>query len=331
MRTRLVAAVLALTLTGTGCAALPFRDSGDTYTLTAVFEQTVGLYETSDVLVMGVPVGSTRSIEVDGTTVVVEMSIDGDVPLPADLHATIGQVQLIGERNIVLYPPWDAEMAAAGIDKAADGDRIGLDRTVTPVEPDEGLQAFNDLASSLDADVVGGFLDDSARVLDGGGESLGRAIDQTARLTTTLTEVDEQLLDGADAIRTLAGSLADRDAQLGRLVDRFADASSVIAAERDGIAELLDAMVAMTEIGDGLLAAYGDTIPADIATAAALVSVFDANSSSIEQLLRGFPRISDGLARSEQDERGGLFLRTQLTPTVLAILDTLGILAGGTP
>lgn len=331
MRTRLVAAVLAITLTGAGCAALPFGDSGDTYTLTAVFEQTVGLYETSDVLVMGVPVGSTRSIEVDGTTVVVEMSIDSDVPLPVDVQATIGQVQLIGERNIVLYPPWDAEMAAAGIDKAANGDRIELDRTVTPVEPDEGLQAFNDLASSLDADVVGGFLDDSARVLDGRGESLGRAIDQTARLTTTLTDVDEQLLDGADAIRTLAGSLADRDAQLGRLVDRFAEASSVIAAERDGIAELLDALVAMTDIGDELLATYGDTIPADIATTAALLSVFEANRTSIDQLLRGFPTIADGLARSEQDEHGGLLLRSQLTPTVLSILDTLGVLGGGAP
>ena len=55
----------------------------------------------------------------------------------------------------MLFPPWDADMAAAGRPQAADGDVIPLDRTEVPVEPDEGLEAFNDLAQSLDADIVG--------------------------------------------------------------------------------------------------------------------------------------------------------------------------------
>src|SRR5690606_25001447 len=117
--------------------------------------------------------------------------------------------------------PWNAELAAAGAPKAADGDVIPLARTKIPVEPDEGLAAFDELAKSLDGDVVEDFVSASADVLEGRGERLGTAIDQAAGLGSSLAEIDQQLVAAAENLHALAGTLASRDEQLGQLVDSF--------------------------------------------------------------------------------------------------------------
>lgn len=319
-----VAAAALLPLTGCG------GGGGDSYRLTAYFERTVGLYESGDVQVMGMAVGRVESIEIDGSLVRVEMTIDGDVPLAADVRATIGQTQLIGERNVVLFPPWDAEQEAAGTQRIGDGDVIPRERTEVPVEPDEGLEAFNDLAQSLDGDVVEQFVSDSADVLEGRGARIGDAIDQAAGLGTALAEIDEQLVSAADHLHVLAGSLASRDQQLGSLVDSFAAASDLLAAERNSISAFLASLVDLVDQGKGLLETYGDQLPGDIATATALASILERNTSSIDQLLTVFPRLAAGIADSYQPAIDGIYLRANVTGTLQALLDVftnqLGVL-----
>ena len=313
-------AVLALGLAPlAGCG----RGGDGSYHLTAYFERTVGLYESGDVQVMGMAVGRVQSIEIDGTQVRVEMTIHSDVPLPADVQATIGQTQLIGERNVVLFPPWDAEHEAAGAPKAVDGDVIPLERTRIPVEPDEGLEAFNDLAQSLDADVINQFVSDSADVLDGRGAKIGDAIDQAAGLGSTLAEIDQQLVAAADNLHALAGSLATRDEQLGALVDSFAQATDVLAAERQSISSFLASLVDLVAQGKSLLDTYGDQLPGDIATATALASILERNTSSIDKLLTVFPRLAAGIGDAYQPDIDGLYLRASGSATAQALIDVL--------
>ena len=84
------------------------------YHLTAYFESAVGLYPHGDVSIMGVGIGTVDAVEIEDTHVRVEMTIDADVPLPADVQATIEPLQLIGERNVVLFPAWTEAMADEG-------------------------------------------------------------------------------------------------------------------------------------------------------------------------------------------------------------------------
>lgn len=319
-RGRLVALVMAV-------AAAPLAScvggSGGGYELTAYFERTIGLYEGGDVHVMGMPVGSVRQIEIQGDRVEVRMSIDEDVPLPADVKATVGQNQLIGERSVVLFPPWDAEQAAAGASRASDGDVIPLERTVTPVEPDEGLAAFDELARSIDGEVVDELIAGSAEILEGRGEALGTAIDEAANLTEALAQVDDKLLATAEDLHVLAGSLATREEQLGRLIDTFSEAAGVLAAEREGIRTFLTSMVTLVEQGQEILDLYGDQLPGDVATATALASVLEENVVSVDQLIASFPLLSEGVARAYQPALDGMFLRAHVTPTVEKLLDTL--------
>lgn len=308
-------------------------DDGDTYHLTAYFERAISLYPHGDVIVMGIDVGTVDAVEIEDTRVRVELSIRSDVPLPDDVQATIEPLTLIGERNVHLFPAWTAEMAAAGQGRAADGDEIPLGRTQVPVEPDEGLEAFNDLAQSLDPDVVGQLVTDSADALEGQGENIASAIDQAADLTSLFATLDTQLVAAAEDLDQVAASLDTRDEQLRTLVTSFSEATGVLASERDSIASLLSSLVDLTEQGQGLLDAYGDQLPGDIANLTSLLLVLDGHDEAIDDLLASFPMITETIRDAYRPSIDGFNLVANLTPSFTnlynSFLENLGLLVDG--
>ena len=70
-------------------AAVTMFDGEDRKTVTALFPRTVSVYEGSDVRVLGVPVGTVDTVTPSGTDVVVTMSYDAEVEIPADAEAVI--------------------------------------------------------------------------------------------------------------------------------------------------------------------------------------------------------------------------------------------------
>jgi phospholipid/cholesterol/gamma-HCH transport system substrate-binding protein len=306
------------------------REERDTYHLTAYFERAISLYAHGDVIVMGIDVGTVDAVEIEDTRVRVELSIRSDVPLPDDVQATIEPLTLIGERNVHLFPAWTAEMAAAGQGRAQDGDEIPLERTQVPVEPDEGLEAFNDLAQSLDPEVVGQLVTDSAGALEGQGENIATAIDQAAELTSLFASLDTQLVAAAENLDQVAASLDTRDAQLRTLVTSFADATGVLAAERDSIATFLSSLVGLTQQGQSILDLYGAQLPGDIANLTTLLLVLDGHDEAIDQLLAAFPMVTEAIRDAYRPSIDGFNLVANPTPSFVGIydnfLENLGLL-----
>ena len=328
-----IGAVVVLVLGAVGWVGdrLLGDDFAEGYHLTADFEAAVGLYPFGDVSSMGVAIGTVDAVEIDDDHVRVEMTIRSDVPLPADVQATIEPLTLIGERNVVLFPPWDEEMAKAGKARAKEGDVIPIERTVAPVEPDEALETFNELARSLDPDTVSELVRSGDQAIRGLGEELGQALDQASGITSTLAEVDTQLVAAADSLHALAGTLLQREQKLGALVRNFSQATEVLAAEREGIRSFLSSLVDLTHEGQEILATFGDQLPQDIAHFTALAMLLDANRGAAEQLVAAFPEVAEGIAKGYQPDIGGIFLRANGTPTLIGLLevfrDLLGVIA----
>ena len=82
---RLVVPVVLLALVVV--AAFTLFGEEERKTLTASFPRTVSVYEGSDVRVLGVPVGTVDTVTPSGTEVVVTMSYDPEVQIPADAKA----------------------------------------------------------------------------------------------------------------------------------------------------------------------------------------------------------------------------------------------------
>ena len=312
-----------------GCSLVGIGGGGG-YHVTAEFERAVGLYEQSTVKVMGANAGVVDSIEVDGDLVRVEMTIDDDVPLPADVVATIAPLTLIGERNLVLSPPW-----RPGDERLEDGAVLRFDpdparsQTRIPIEPDEILQALTDLAEAIDPQAVGDLLESGAAALEGQGATFNDLLDHAATVTSSLAAQDDQILEAARNLNAVATALNSRSGQLGHLVDALSEASSVLADERDSIASFLRSIVDLSDIGGSLLDAYQGQLPADIAHLADLALVLESNLGSLEGLVAALPVITEELVDAYDPARELLVLNISLSPlasrSLTPLFDLLGL------
>jgi virulence factor Mce-like protein len=319
---RLAPVVLTAAVALPGCGVV--GGGGGSYTLTADFSRAVALYEGSRVEVMGADVGTVEDVAVDGDRIRVELSVRDDVPLPADVHAAIVPLTLIGERNIVLFPAW-----RPGDDRAADGDVIPPERTEVPVEPDEALEAFTELARAIDPETVRRLVTDSAVALEGHGLDLNGALRAGADVTSVLAGEADDLAEVATDLARLTDTLATREQQLGRLLDAFSQAAGVLAAERDAIQRFLAAVVQLSEEGELLLEQFGEQLPSDVATLAQVAMVVRVNIDSVVQLVHALPENSRLVIDAYDPARRVLRIRVNLTPdaseALQAALAPLGV------
>jgi virulence factor Mce-like protein len=297
-------------------------DGGGGYVVTASFSRAVALYQGADVLVMGIDVGDVTAIEIAGDGIDVTMSIDEDVPLPADATAAIVPSSLIGERTVVLGPAWRGE------DELADGDRIPVERTIIPVEPDEALQSVTELLQSLDPDSVRRLLAEGSGALEGNGRTLNQALGELAQLIPYLAEQDDELLALAGEVNVLADVIRARDTEVGELLTDFAAVSGALAEERESLARFLTSLTSLTAQGEGLLSAYETSLPEDMDTLAAVALTLKANGGSVRQLLLSLRQFQVGVIEaydpSNRSVRARVFTSQTLLNPIMEILLALG-------
>ncbi|MCK5805514.1 MAG: outer membrane lipid asymmetry maintenance protein MlaD [Lentisphaeria bacterium] len=87
---------------------------GDTYEVTAVFENVGGLRKGANVEIAGVPVGRVVVLSLDDYRALATMRIDKSVELQTDTIASIKTKGLIGEKYVSLLPGGDDEVVAPG-------------------------------------------------------------------------------------------------------------------------------------------------------------------------------------------------------------------------
>lgn len=318
---RLGPVVLVTALVASGCGGSSGTE--DTH-LTVWFERAVSLYPESQVQVMGLDAGAIDEVVPEGDRVRVELSVDGDIPIPADVHAAIVPQSLIGERNVVLQPAWQP-----GDERIQDGATIPVERTSIPAEPDEALQAFTDLARDLDPDEVARLVSESAEALGGRGDALNGALEQAGDLTQLVAREDDALVAVAADLDELASTLGTRDQQLGRVLDGFAAATSVLAEERQEIEALIGGLGDLAQTGNELVAAHEDHLPEDLAQLSRAGRAARANVEALAILVQALAANSRGLIGAHNEELGVIVQRINLTPLTAEVLrplfDALGI------
>ena len=122
-----VSAVLVLSGCSIYDAPLPGGVStGDNpMTIKVMFRDVLDLVPQSTVKVNDVTVGKVKKVELKGYVAKITVEIPKDVDLPDNARAEIRQTSLLGEKFVQLEKPTEP-----GSGKLADGDTIGLDRTL---------------------------------------------------------------------------------------------------------------------------------------------------------------------------------------------------------
>jgi phospholipid/cholesterol/gamma-HCH transport system substrate-binding protein len=245
---RIPVAVIACALTvsmvagcgwrGLNTLALPGTQGGGpgAVTVQAQMPDVKNITPNSQVRVGDVSVGTVTKIERQDWHALVTMKLNGDVTLPANATATLGQTSLLGSLHIALAPP--ADIAPEG--KLHQGSLIPLSSATAYPSTEQTLAA-------------------ASMLLNGGG--IGKVQDITTALSTAFSGREGDLRSLMEQLNTFVARVNDQTSDiieatdsLNKLVDRFAaqkpildkgletipDALAVLDRERHHLIDAVD-------------------------------------------------------------------------------------------
>lgn len=313
-----------------------FTRAGSTE-ITAYFDKSVGIYDGSDVRVLGVEVGKVTSVVPQGDQVEVKMRVERGVDIPTDAKAVQITPSLVSDRYVQLAP------AYSGGDAMADGAVIPRDRTATPVEVDEIYASIDELSDALGpngANANGALTDlvnTGAANLDGNGEALGNSITQLSDASRTLSDSRGDLFDTVKNLQTFVSALAVNDQQVREFNTQLSDLTSFLDGERDDLGAALNQL--SISLGD-VAKFVADNRDQLVQAADGLVQptqTLSDNKNQLVETLTILPLAISNLVNSYDAEIGGLSTRANLQNetqdplgTVCRLID-LGSLVPGDP
>ena len=282
----------------------------DRITVTAHFRRAVGLYPGSSVRVLGVKVGTVRSIKPAGETVTVVMDLPVGTPIPADATAVIIPPSLVSDRYVELTPVYD------GGSRLADGAVLDPDHTMTPVELDDILGSLDSLLVAMgpegaNADgSLGRLVDVGARDLGkGGGQALNDTLTNLAHAVKTLADNRGDLTGVIANLAAFTDTLARNDSQIRTLTGHLADASQYLAGEGESLqAALRNLSIALGEIAS-LVRDHRADLGSDIQTLAKVTSIVVKHKNSLIEALDVLPLGTANLAGTINTEKKTLDIR----------------------
>jgi phospholipid/cholesterol/gamma-HCH transport system substrate-binding protein len=232
------------------------------YTIQAQLPDVGNIQRNSRVRVGDVNVGSITKIERQGWHALLTMRLDGDVKLPANATATIGQTSLLGSLHIELAPPIDVppkgqlkegsliplssagaypttEQTLAAVSALLNGGGIGQIQDITEAFSTAFAGREKDLRSLIDqVDIFVGHLDDQTGEIIATAESLNNLVGQIAANKPVLDKALKTIPDALSVVKDDRQQLADALTKIGQL--SALAATSVDRTKESLVAELND-------------------------------------------------------------------------------------------
>ncbi len=290
-------------------AALTLFGGSEQKRLTAHFPRTISIYEGSEVRVLGIPVGRVDTVTPSGTDVVVTMSYDPEVKVPADAQALIVAPSLVGDRFIQLVPVY------TGGKVLATGEVLGTDRTSSPLELDEiysGLDELNVALGPNGANRKGALtdlLETTAANFGGQGAKFHRTIENFSRLSATLDNNKEELFGSAAELEGFISTLAENDQTVRDFNQSLAGASSTLSGERQELRAALGNLGVALGAVSGFVKDNREILGRNISGLNRVSKVLVKQRSALDEILNVAPVALNNLALTYNPQAGTLDTR----------------------
>jgi phospholipid/cholesterol/gamma-HCH transport system substrate-binding protein len=237
--------VLLIAAVPTGCGwrganSLPLpgtngRGAGS-YEIQAQLPDVTNIQQNSRVRVGDVTVGNVTKIQRQGWHALVTMRVNGDVTLPANATAKVGQTSLLGSLHVELAPP----AGALPVGVLHNGALIPLSRAASYPTTEQTLAAvalmFNGGGLGKIQDITKAF----SAAFAGREQDLRSLIEQFDAFTTHLNDQTGDMIAATDRFNDLVGQFADQKPVFDRAVQTIPDALAVLADERTNLADTFD-------------------------------------------------------------------------------------------
>lgn len=206
------------------------------YTIQAQLPDVDNIEQNSRVRVGDVAVGNVTKIQRQGWNALLTMRIQGDVDLPANATATIGQTSLLGSLHIELAAPKDVPPQGklhegSLIPLASGGAYPSTERTLAAVSlllNGGGIGQIQDITQALST-AFAGRENDLRSLIEQFDTFIGRLNDQTG-----------DIIAATDSLNNLVGQFADQQPVVDKALKTIPDALSVLKDQRNNLADALD-------------------------------------------------------------------------------------------
>lgn len=282
------------------------------YTVTAQMPNITNIQPNSRVRVGDVTVGNVTKVELQDWHALITMRLDGDVELPGNATAMVGQTSLLGSLHVELAPP----VGVPPEGRLHEGSMIPLADAGTYPTTEQTLGAVSMLLNGGGIGQVQDIVKTLATAFAGRVDDLRSLLTQLDGFMANLKDQTKDIIAATESIDGLAGEVAQQKPVIDRALNTLPQALVVLKDERTKIADALDhlskfgalATQAVDQTKESLVRELKDLAPV-------LKSLADAGPSLIESLgfFSTYPYPKDTLDKWIRGDYGNLTAILDLT------------------
>nr|WP_305801183.1 MCE family protein [Mycobacterium sp. DBP42] len=260
------------------------------YTVTVELPDVATLPQNSPVMVDDVTVGSVSGLDAmqrpDGSFyAAVQLSLDGDVKLPANAVARVAQTSLLGSQHVQLSDPVDEPPEG----QLREGANLALSKVSRYPTTEEVLSSLGMVVNKGNLGALQDITDEAYAAVAGRAGSFAELIPRLAELTASLDQQTNDIIAAADGLNRFASILARSKDNLGRTLDTLPGALKVLNENRSNIVEAFTALRGFAQVGSRILSETKDDFAADIKDLYPVIKAFNDNADDFIKDLEFLP------------------------------------------
>lgn len=255
---RILGVAACVLFTATGCGwhgvdALPLPGATgrgpDAATYHVELANVGTLVSNAPVLIDDVTVGSVGDVTVHGWHADVEISVQPDVAVPANVVATVGQTSLLGSTHLALNVPAGTEPTG----RLQPGATLPLNKTSTYPSTEQTLASLSVVLNGGGMGQINDIIHNLNAAFSG---REGAIHDLIPRLDTFMTVLDQQrenLLSTVTQLNRMAETFAQQRDTVSETLQRVGPALDVLLTERPKITTALDKLRTFSDTATGVI------------------------------------------------------------------------------
>jgi len=278
------------------------------HTVNAQLTDVTGLAGGDNVNIAGVPVGQVTSIGVQHGHAVISMSINNTVTLRRSSDVGMRWHNVIGQKEIELYPGKTGAILAPGA-------TIPMNHDVTDASIDTFLNSLGPVLSSINPTEANAFVENVSGALENDTAEIDQLLNSGAAVSNTVQALDTQVGSIIGNLDQVLTALASRSGDIDSLVTNLQTVSSALASKNS----LLDEVVGnLSQVATDLANLIGNNHTTITSTIDNLQSVAADVQSNQQNLANSLSTLGAGLAPYIQISQWGQWFAVQTIYTCLA-------------
>jgi phospholipid/cholesterol/gamma-HCH transport system substrate-binding protein len=239
-----------------------------------------------------------------------QLSLAGDVKLPANATAKVAQTSLLGSQHIALAAP------AKGVGQLKDGSEIQLDQTGSYPTTEQTLSALGMVVNKGNLGALQDITDELYNAVANRTDKFVDLVPRLAELTASLDRQTDDIINAVDSLARFSGTLARNDGSLRRAIDSLPEALEVLNNNRTYIVDAFAALRNFATVGAHVLEETKDDFAEDMIDLFPVIKALNDNRgdfvSSLD-LLPTFPFTTKFLRRAVRGDYLNVFVTFDLT------------------